>query len=235
MKKNKISIVIPILNEKKNILKLIYEIKKKLRGVVYEVIFVDDDSDDGSINILRQINSIDKRFHYLIHKGKNDLTQSCFQGIHKTKNNLILIMDGDLQHNPIYIKPLVDNLIKNKTDLVIGSREFKNINIKDLSLIRSFFSKLLIFILKFISRKNYIDPMSGFFIFKKKIYTRNKKKFYGKGYKILADFIYNIPNIKVSEIVIKFRGRKKGNSKMSIKILFLLLIFIFRKLFKPQY
>ena len=102
---------------------------------------------------------------------------------------------------------------------------------KDLSLIRVFFSKLLIFVLKFISGKNYIDPMSGFFIFKKKIYFKNKKKFYGKGYKILADFIYNIPDIKVSEIIIKFRGRKKGNSKMSLKIVVLLLIFIFRKVF----
>ena len=143
-------------------------------------------------------------------------------------------MDGDLQHNPIYIKPLLNKLIKNNSDLVIGSREFKNINIKDLSLIRSFFSKLLIFILKSISGKNYIDPMSGFFIFKKKIYTKNKRKFYGKGYKILADFIYNVPNIKVSELVIKFRGRKKGNSKMSIEILFLLLVFIFTKLIKPR-
>ena len=140
-------------------------------------------------------------------------------------------MDGDLQHNPTYIKPLLDNLIKNNSDLAIGSRQFKNINLKDLSLIRVFFSRLLILVLKFISGKNYIDPMSGFFIFKKKIYFQNKKKFYGKGYKILADFIYNIPNIKVSEIVIKFRGRKKGNSKMSLKILFLLLIFIFRKVF----
>lgn len=227
----KISIVIPIFNERKNIIKLIYEIKKKLFGVSYEVIFVDDNSDDGSIKILNQINSIDKRFHFLLHKGKKDLTQSCFQGIHKTKNNLILIMDGDLQHNPTYIKPLLDKLIKNNSDLAIGSREFKNINMKDLSLIRVFFSKLLIFVLKFISGKNYIDPMSGFFIFKKKIYFKNKKKFYGKGYKILADFIYNIPDIKVSEIIIKFRGRKKGNSKMSLKIVVLLLIFIFRKVF----
>ncbi len=229
--KKKISIVIPIFNERKNIIKLIYEIKKKLFGVSYEVIFVDDNSDDGSIKILNQINSIDKRFHFLLHKGKKDLTQSCFQGIHKTKNNLILIMDGDLQHNPTYIKPLLDKLIKNNSDLAIGSREFKNINMKDLSLIRVFFSKLLIFVLKFISGKNYIDPMSGFFIFKKKIYFKNKKKFYGKGYKILADFIYNIPDIKVSEIIIKFRGRKKGNSKMSLKIVVLLLIFIFRKVF----
>ena len=68
--------------------------------------------------------------------------------------------------------------------------------------------------------------MSGFFIFKKKIFLKNKKLFYGKGYKILADFIYNIPDIKVSEIYINFRSRKKGSSKMSLKVLIILLFFM---------
>ena len=83
--KKKISIIIPILNEKNNILKLIYELKKKVIGINYEVIFVDDNSDDGSIKILKKIKSIDKRFSFILHKGKRDLTQSCFQGIKKQK------------------------------------------------------------------------------------------------------------------------------------------------------
>ena len=68
--------------------------------------------------------------------------------------------------------------------------------------------------------------MSLFFIFKKKIFLKNKKLFFGKGYKILADFIYNIPDIKVSEIYINFRSRKKGSSKMSLKVLIILLFFM---------
>ena len=232
--KKKISIIIPILNEKKNILRLIYEIKKKLIQKNYEVIFVDDNSDDGSIKILKKINLIDKRFSFILHKGQRDLTQSCFQGIKKAKNDLIVIMDGDLQHNPIYINILLKKILLDKSDLVIASRDFKKTQTDSLSLIRIIFSKILIFFLKLIFGKDYIDPMSGFFLFKKKIFSKNRKLFYGKGYKILADFIYNVPNIKVSELVIKFRGRKKGNSKMSIEILFLLLVFIFTKLIKPR-
>ena len=74
--------------------------------------------------------------------------------------------------------------------------------------------------------------MSGYFIFKKKIYFENRKLFFGKGYKILADFIYNIPMIKVSEIFINFRSRDKGNSKMNIKILIILVIFMIKKLLR---
>lgn len=227
--KKKISIIIPILNEKKNILKLLHEIKRNLKEFEYEVIFVDDNSEDGSIEILKRIKFIDKRFDYVLHDGPRDLTQSCFQGISIAKNNLIVIMDGDLQHNPAYIKKLFYKLVQDKADLIIGSRNFENIQKNSLSFVRITFSKILIITLKILSGKNYLDPMSGFFLFKKKIFTKNKKLFYGKGYKILADFIYNIPNIKVSEIIIKFRSRRKGSSKMSLEILILLLIFMITK------
>jgi len=226
---NSISIVIPILNEKKNITKLCEELKKKLTNIKYEVIFVDDKSTDGSLNVLKKMKSKDKRFNYLIHKGNNDLTQSCFQGIQKSKNSLIVIMDGDLQHNPVYIKTLLNKIIKSSSDLVIGSRDFTKLDAHSISRTRVFFSKFLIFLLKLISGKHYTDPMSGFFIFKRNIYFNNKKKLYGKGYKILADFIYNIPKLKISEITIKFRSRGGGDSKMSINILIILVLFMLKK------
>jgi len=214
----RLSIIIPILNEKKNIIKLINEIRRKLTFINYEVIFVDDNSTDGSIDVLKKIKFIDKRFKYILNRGPRDLTQSCFK--------------GDLQHNPTYIKFLYNKIIKDNSDLVIASRDFNKTNTKTLSLVRITFSRVLIFLLKIISGKNYIDPMSGYFIFKKKIYFENRKLFFGKGYKILADFIYNIPMIKVSEIFINFRSRDKGNSKMNIKILIILVIFMIKKLLR---
>ena len=228
----KLSIIIPILNEKKNIIKLINEIRRKLTFINYEVIFVDDNSTDGSIDVLKKIKFIDKRFKYILNRGPRDLTQSCFKGIQIAKSNLVVIMDGDLQHNPTYIKFLYNKIIKDNSDLVIASRDFNKTNTKTLSVVRITFSRVLIFLLKIISGKNYIDPMSGYFIFKKKIYFENRKLFFGKGYKILADFIYNIPMIKVSEIFINFRSRDKGNSKMNIKILIILVIFMIKKLLR---
>ena len=228
----KLSIIIPILNEKKNIIKLINEIRRKLTFINYEVIFVDDNSTDGSIDVLKKIKLIDKRFKYIFNRGPRDLTQSCFKGIQIAKSDLVVIMDGDLQHNPTYIKFLYNKIIKDNSDLVIASRDINKTNTKTLSVVRITFSRVLIFLLKIISGKNYIDPMSGYFIFKKKIYFENRKLFFGKGYKILADFIYNIPMIKVSEIFINFRSRDKGNSKMNIKILIILVIFMIKKLLR---
>ena len=77
------------------------------------------------------------------------------------------------------------------------------------------------------------DPMSGFFLFKKEIYKKNKKKLYGLGYKILADLIYSSnTTLKVADQNIFFDKRKSGKSKMNIKVLFQLITFIINKFFK---
>ena len=101
-------------------------------------------------------------------------------------------MDGDLQHNPSYIPTMFKTIIDTSSDIVIGARNFnqKNINLS-LGKIRVFFSKFLILIINFFLEKKTSDPMSGFFVFKKNLYTNNKKKLFLKGYKILADLLYS--------------------------------------------
>ena len=73
--------------------------------------------------------------------------------------------------------------------------------------------------------------MAGFFLFKKKIYLRSKNKFYKKGYKILADIIYlDKNNILVNDVKINFKKRKYGKSKINLKVLIYLIIFIVKKI-----
>ena len=78
--------------------------------------------------------------------------------------------------------------------------------------------------------------MAGFFIFKKSIFIKNQKLLYGYGFKILADIIYNIKNLRVGDVVINFNSRKKGKSKMSLKvtiqIIYLIIYCLLRKFFK---
>ena len=135
-------------------------------------------------------------------------------------------MDGDGQHNPIYIKKMLKIFINKKADFVIGVRRFREID-ESLSTTRFMASKILIFLIGFLFRQKTSDPMSGFFIFKKRFYERNKKFFFGKGYKILADFIYSTrEKLKIIDYKIKFIIRKKGKSKISLKILIILISFI---------
>ena len=216
----KTSIIIPVYKEFNNIEKLYLKIRKYLKGNVYEVIFVDDSSNDGTEELLKKIKKKYKNFSFIIRKKNRDLSQSCFDGIKKAKYDYIQIMDGDLQHNPRYIPKLIDTLIKNNSDLVVGGRNLINGKNPGLGQIRRISSILIIFTFYLLGKKT-IDPMSGFFLFKKKIYFKNKKYFFGKGYKILADILFNSKSkIKVNDYIIVFDRRFKDVSKMNFKTLF---------------
>ena len=76
------------------------------------------------------------------------------------------------------------------------------------------------------------DPMSGFFIFKKKIYLKNKKFLFNRGYKILLDLIYpSRKKLKILDINIDFKSRGAGNSKINYKIIYFLVLIIIKKFF----
>ena len=78
--------------------------------------------------------------------------------------------------------------------------------------------------------KKTTDPMSGFFMFKKSVFTKSEQILIKKGYKILLDLIYSgNKSILVTDIDINFDSRKKGNSKMNYKILFFLISMILKK------
>ena len=102
----KLSIIIPILNEEKNIIPLTDKIRKVLKNEDYELIFVDDSSNDKSRKILKDLKKKFNFFKPILRNKDRDLTQSCFDGIRVAKFKNILIMDGDMQHDPKYIKKI---------------------------------------------------------------------------------------------------------------------------------
>jgi len=230
--KNNLSVIIPILNEKNNILPLTKQIIKNLKKFKFEIIFVDDSSSDGSIKLLIELKKKFKFFKPILRKKKRDLSQSCFDGINKSKFENILVMDGDLQHNPKYIKNMI-KLIDNKDiDIVVGARRLWAGKNKGLSETRRFASVVLIYFFKIFNIKTN-DPMSGFFLFKKKIFLKNEKFLFGKGFKILADILINSKeNLIVRDISINFDRRYESKSKMNYKVLLIIIYFYLRSIFK---
>ena len=229
----KISIIIPIYKEEKNILELTNKIRQSLKSVKYEIIFVDDNSKDGTKKILKKLKKKYKYFGFIIRKKKKDLTQSCFDGIKKSKYSIVLIMDGDLQHNPKYIPKLLRIYDSKNADIVIATRDLFYKKNPGLSYFRKLFSMVLIVLFSFLIGKKTKDPMSGYFLFNKKIYKKNKKKYFGKGYKILADILYNSSgNLKIIDYDIEFSHRLKNKSKMNFKILIILLEFLLKTFIK---
>ena len=140
-------------------------------------------------------------------------------------------MDGDFQHDPKYIIKLVKIFLRYNHDVVVGARNLASIKKTKLSIFRLGSSIIITNFMNIILGKKTSDPLSGFFLFKKSIYIQNKNNLFSSGYKILADLIYSSKqDLYIKDISIKFGHRLKGESKINIKILFILLFFIFQKL-----
>ena len=143
----KYSIIIPIFKERKNISQLVLKLTSalKLNKKKFEIIFVDDDSNDGSINEFNKIKRNNIRF-YVRTKKPRDLSKSVVYGLNKSKFNNLVVMDGDLQHRPNDLVKLMNVYEKKNFDLVIGSRKMNNYRETNLNPLRFYVSKLLNFI-----------------------------------------------------------------------------------------
>ena len=140
-------------------------------------------------------------------------------------------MDADLQHHPRYLPQIVNLYFKKNLDFVVASRNF-NEDV-GLGIVRKSASILLSYIFNYFLGYRVSDPMSGFFMFRKLIYYKSRNHLFRKGWKILADFIYNKKKYVIEEVQIKFMRRLKNKSKMNIKVLIniiQLFLFKFKKL-----
>ena len=192
----KFSIIIPIYKEKKNLSKLILSLKKALvkHKKKYEVIFVDDDSNDGSNKIFE--NNKNKNIRFLIRKDKpRDLSKSVVYGFKRSRYKNLIVMDGDLQHRPSDLTKLIKKFKTTNCDIVIGSRNMKSYKKVNLSPLRFYVSKLLNLVTNFLFGLYLKDPMSGFFMLKKSIFKKIEKKLFLLGYKILLDIVISSSNL----------------------------------------
>ena len=211
-----ITIIVPTLNESENISRFFEKIAKvKFK---YELIFVDDNSSDNTRSEIKKIKKNNVKL--ILRKNKNrDLAKSVFLGIEKSVYVNILVLDCDLQHDIKSANLMQKVFFQNKLDLVVGSRFLKKKISGNLGFFRSISSLCFIFIINILFKKKTTDPLSGFFICKKKIILKNKKNYFLNGYKILFDILYNSnQDLKKADIQINFGKRIVGSSKLNIKI-----------------
>ena len=226
---DKFTIVIPVYNEEKNLKILIPRIYQELKNRKYEIIIVDDNSTDKTSKVIKKFKK-KRNFRYLIRKDKRDLSKSCILGFEKSRYNNIMVMDGDLQHKPSDIKKFLNIFYKTNPDIVVGTRDLFKSKKHNLNFFRLFASRILILIVNLLLGNKTSDPMSGFFMFKKNIFIKSRKKLFKKGYKILLDLLYNKnQKIRVVDVKINFDSRMKGKSKMNVKILIYLISMILIK------
>jgi dolichol-phosphate mannosyltransferase len=216
-----VSIVIPTFNEVSNLEIIISKISQYLKKNIYEIIIVDDSSYDGSEKVLLKLKRKKRYLRFYIRNKNRDLSQSCQLGFKKSKFENIIVMDCDLQHDPKYLPGMINLFFLENIDFLIATRNFRKQVTSHPRFILSF---LLVKIINLLLGYRTTDPMSGFFIFKKSIYFRNKCRLYGFGFKILFDLLYAERGLLlIKEFPFKFNNRKYHKSKMNFKILYILV------------
>jgi len=127
-KKTLLTIIIPTYNEKNNIFPLIERIRHTLskNNYIYEVLFVDDSTDETP-SIIQQVIKCNKQIRLIHRRGKErtGLSTAFIKGFEKAKGKYICCLDADLQHPPEKIAVMVENAIAENADIVVASRYTK--------------------------------------------------------------------------------------------------------------
>src|SRR3989344_5610701 len=197
------SIVIPTYNERKNIVQLINKINEVCGKYRYEVIVVDDNSPDGTSEVVKKLN---RRNIKVITRKKRGLTSATLDGIKKSRYNMICVMDADFSHDPKYVPQIIDSLKDN--DIVIASRYVKGGRTVRWPLTRKIISYTATIVVRPFVRVS--DPLSGYIAFRKKILKNaciNEN-----AAKISLEILLKCKYKNIKEIPIVFSNRKRGKS-----------------------
>ncbi|MFB5190698.1 glycosyltransferase [Alicyclobacillus fastidiosus] len=212
-----ISIVVPTYNEKDNVRSVAEIIKQTLCGHDYELIFVDDSTDETPL-ILEQLSEADEAVRYLHRDRERGLATAVARGFEISRGDVVTVMDADLQHPPAMIVTMYETLKQADADFVIPSRFVcggddggLNIYRKMVSFVARYVGKLLLPV----SLRKISDPTGGFFMFRREVIHEIELK--PVGWKILIEVLVRGTPTKVVEVPYRFQPRNAGQSKMSTK------------------
>jgi dolichol-phosphate mannosyltransferase len=214
----KVIVTIPTYNERKNIGELIQGILSLDKGI--EVIVADDDSPDGTWEVVQNIALKNPAVHLLHRKenrGRGNAGKEAFQFALNQGVDLIIEMDGDLSHHPRFIPSLIEGI--NQFDVVIGSRYVEGGKDLRTSLLRRAISRLSNWYARKILGLPVLDCNSGFRCFKKKVFeVVNPLYLRSTGPSIIHELLYKAykQGFSVGEVPIEFYERGKEKSKLTI-------------------
>jgi len=232
-----LSVILPTFREKKNLEIIIPEIIEKISSlnyVLFEILVVDDNSNDGTIELIENLNKKYKNLRILVRNGPNSLPNSILDGIKNSNNDFVMWLDADGSMPANEVRKLIEVQLKNFGSVVVGSRFVEgggykgtvlnednkirkaifNVYKSNDSVIAMLLSLLFNYLLSILSSVKVKDLTSGFIIGDKKMF--NDECFLSANY---GDyFVYlmkdlNHKNVPVLEVGYKCQTRIYGVSK----------------------
>jgi dolichol-phosphate mannosyltransferase len=210
-----LSVVVPTFNERDNVGKLYRKLKAALDGVAWEVVFVDDNSPDGTWDMVRNLAHQDSRVRCIRRIGRRGLSGACIEGILATSAPYAAVMDADLQHDETQLPKMLSLLQSGEAEIVVGSRYIVGGSAESFGRGRAGASALATEVAKRVLGVAIADPMSGFFMIRRDRFEGLAPALSTQGFKILLDIVATAHGkLKTIEIPYTFGSRVHGESKL---------------------
>jgi len=216
---HKLGLVVPTLNEAGNIPVLLDRIRESLTStrIGYEILVVDDDSQDGTANLVKEYAKQDARVRLFVRKGARGLAGAVIHGWKHSDADLLGVIDADLQHPPEVLPSLVAPVLDG-ADIAIASRYASGNGVSEWNKFRLFVSRAGTLATAPLQRKDLRvkDPLSGFFIVRRECIDGLELQ--PEGFKILLEILVKGRIRKAIEVPFEFGNRHAGKSKADFKV-----------------
>lgn len=212
------SIIVPTYNEVENIIEVVTRCVEAVEADQTEVVVVDDDSPDGTADLVQMVFGDDDRVRLIRREGDRGLGRSISEGLRKASNRRCAVIDADLQHPPEQLGRLLSEL-DDETRLVVASRYADGGEVENWSHRRKLLSRLGSSLTNALiaPSREVTDPLSGFFAVDRAVLEN--VTFDSEGYKILLELLVNadIDTDSITEVPYTFSGRDRGESSFGLR------------------
>jgi dolichol-phosphate mannosyltransferase len=237
-----LGVVIPTFKEAPNVRPLLAKLEAALKGVVWQAIFVDDDSPDGTAAVVKEIAAVDPRVICLHRIGRRGLAGAVIEGAMASAAPFVAVIDGDMQHDETLLPQMLAALEEGRADIVVGSRYLGQAgsDASALGATREAGSRLANWLGKHVLRAQVTDPMSGFFAIRRELVEAVAPALATSGFKVLFDILASQKTPpRYLELPYEFRARVAGDSKLDegvvVQYLGLLIAKLSRDLISPRF
>lgn len=224
-------VVVPTFNERDNVPQLFAKLDAALSGIAWEVIFVDDNSPDGTWDVVRALAQADPRARCIRRIGRRGLSGACIEGILASSAPFVAVMDADLQHDETQLPKMLALLQSGQAELAVGSRYVSGGDTGSFGSARLGGSVFATKIAKKLLHIDIADPMSGFFMIRRDRFERLAPSLSVQGFKILLDIVATAGGkLRVVEVPYSFGTRLHGESKLDSMVVLDFLGLVLAKL-----
>ncbi|KJE97287.1 dolichyl-phosphate mannosyltransferase [Capsaspora owczarzaki ATCC 30864] len=217
---DKYSVLLPTYNERENLPLIVWLLVRAFEAhkFNYEIIIIDDNSPDQTIEVAKQLQSLYGEHHIVLRPrpGKLGLGTAYIHGIKHATGNFIIIMDADMSHHPKFIPQFIAKQREKDYDIVSGTRYMGDGGAFGWDVSRKLISRTANYLAQTLLRPNASDLTGSFRLYKKEVLARLMEECVSKGYVFQMEMIVRarLLGFTLAEVPISFVDRVYGESKL---------------------